>query len=120
MGLEVPAMKRRKPLKTHKRLKARNDKRADAKFKRNFHSREFVEFTNSQPCVFCGETPSECAHAEPRGMGGCGADWTRTFPACTWHHSQYDLHRIPVTKVQVDRYIALHQKRWKRHQAVGI
>lgn len=59
-----------------------NRARKAAAFVRNFHSDEYVRFTRSRPCVFCGGGPCVTAHIKARGMGGCNSDWTQTLPVC--------------------------------------
>lgn len=103
-------------------LPRRNIERAKRLFKRNFHSQKFVEFTRTRPCATCGSRPSQCSHAEPRGMGGCGADWTRIFPQCRDCHRDYGEHygafmdAKRLTTDDIDRFITEHQQAWKRYQ----
>ena len=116
-GRDSLPVKRRRGLVSRAPLRARNDERADSKFARNFHSPEFVEFTRSRPCACgCGYRPSEAAHAEPRGMGGCGADWTRIIPLYWKCHRAYDRHDRPDIEERKEQLIAEHQEAWRKHK----
>lgn len=103
-------------------LPRRNAARTARLFRRNFHSKEFVAFTQSRPCATCNGGPSQCSHAETRGMGGCGADWTRIFPQCGPCHRQYETNRLrflsalSLTADDIERFITEHRRAWERRQ----
>lgn len=98
-------------------IKKRNRERAAWKFERNFHSSEFVDFTRGQVCSCgCGRGPCEAAHGEPRGMEGCGADWTRVFPLFWQCHREFDAHKRPDIEARKEEFIAAHHEKWRRIQ----
>ena len=96
-------MKRRKPLARKSPLRARKglrrgrgrlnrrralggnvaSEKATRRWESAFLSEEFVRFVQSQPCVRCGQVPSEVHHDPTRGAGGT---WLDTTPVCTPSH----------------------------------
>lgn len=70
---------------------------------------------------------NETSHAEARGMGGCGADWTRTFTQCGPCHRFYERNRtefleaLRLTPDDVNQFTIEHQQAWARHaESEGI
>lgn len=72
---------KRSPLKTKL-----NRERAAARFARQFHSAEFVEWMRSRACDCCYKhTPCmEVHHVKTRGAGGT---WRDTVTLCLWCHN---------------------------------
>ena len=89
------------------------------RFARCFHSAEFVEFTQRQPCSVGGCTfgPIECAHNPSRGAGGT---WEDISPLCSFHHRMQ--HTVGVETFQRKLYVdlretnAAHAERWRLRQ----
>ncbi len=55
------------------------------KFKRQFHSDEFLAFTRMQPCAVCFRYPCQAAHNPSRAAGGT---WRDVSPMCPHHHRE--------------------------------
>ena len=79
LGPSASDPKPRKPLKTQ------NKARADKAWVRAFHSQAFLDWIHEQPCVRCGQTPSE-PHHEPT-LGSHRGDWKQVSPLCTSCHT---------------------------------
>lgn len=65
---------------------------------------KYRSWVQSYPCIFCvldglkyPKTPSQCCHAHAGGVGTKCSD-RRTFPACYWHHVEYDAGREHMLK----------------------
>ncbi len=58
--------------------------KAKDRFARQFHSPEFVEWSNLQPCIVCFRYPTECAHNPTRRNG----TWRDVSPLCKTHHRE--------------------------------
>lgn len=83
-------LKRSGPPRRKTRINARNRRRAKWKFKRNFHSKEFVKWTQRQPCMTCGARGrNDVSHVVARGNGGCGGNWKQTIPQCRRCHRAF-------------------------------
>lgn len=76
-------LKASKGLKRGKRLPKRAS-RAGKAWVRQFHSKAFVAWTHEQPCVRCGQTPSEPHHEPLRSQGGT---WKNVSPVCAECHT---------------------------------
>lgn len=100
---------------------ARKKREKREKFKRQFHSDEFVEFTKRRQCAVpgcaCGLL-SECAHNPSRGAGGT---WEDISPLCKLHHA--DQHQMGVATFQkacgirFEQTNAKHCRAWERREA---
>lgn len=65
-------------------------KKKREKFARQFHSAEYVEWSNKQPCVACEWSATsviltQCAHNPSRGAGGT---WENVSPLCPSCHGE--------------------------------
>lgn len=112
-------LKRSSPPRRKKRINGRNRRRAKWKFRRNFHSKEFVKWTKRHPCMTCGaRTSIQVSHVKPRGIGGCGGSWKDTIPQCRTCHRAFEAapktwpahhgHDMPALA-------RLHHARWIEH-----
>ncbi len=117
-------IRREAELRSRKPIRPRNPKRAAWKFKRNFHSVDFVEFTHTRPCWPCGSRDRiQAAHIlEGRKMGGCGGDWRDVGPQCSDCHDEWGrgvetfLRARGLTWADAERAVAEHQAAWAEYQ----
>ena len=68
-------------------MKPINPKRRQSEFARTYHSKARVAWVKAQPCVVCGNTPSENAHVD-NGGAGRKAGYQHIVPLCATHHRQ--------------------------------
>lgn len=76
-----------KPLK-RTRIKPINADRKKKAFKRNFHSKERVEYVQALGCIICDKTPCVNAHVKSRGSGK--GTYKTIVPMCDHHHKELD------------------------------
>lgn len=97
---------KRSPLKTKP-----NREKAAARFARQFHSKEFVEWMQAQRCATCMRGPliphSEVSHIHSRGAGGT---WRDTIPQCKPCHA--DFHRM-------GRETFCSRRGWESHERLS-
>jgi hypothetical protein len=89
MKLKTAAPKpRRKPAgapRGMKRSRLRPKKRSPEEYARIYGSRARVEWVKAQPCVVCGNLPSENAHTVNGGLSRKG-DYQTIIPLCRFDH----------------------------------
>lgn len=97
---------------------ARNPERRERRFRKGFGSEDRAAWVSGQPCIVCGERPSENAHVKSRGAGGTKED---VVPMCRYHHQQQhdigvqsfsELHHIDLTRAARETH-----QRWLEHVA---
>jgi hypothetical protein len=86
---------RHTPLKSGKRIKARNPERRAKELDRAHGDPDFRSWIKRRPCVVCGRTPCDAAHLKSGGTGRKD-DVSATVPMCSTigsyvgHHDEYD------------------------------
>lgn len=97
MKRSAPIRRSSKPIK-RSRVRPRNAKRRTSEWARAYGSKARVQWVKSQPCILCGERPSENAHIRTGGMGR-KADACLIVPLCRTHHEGF--HRFGKAKMEL-------------------
>ena len=120
-------MKRGKPIARTTRVKPVNKERKAAEFERTYGGKPRVEWGKDQPCLICGNIPSENAHVPSRSGMSRKGDAKHTVPLCAWHHTDGDdsLHALNKAGfnakhgLDLDHEAAIHNARWLQHVATA-
>jgi len=94
MALRRTPLARKSELKRGARIAPANRKRKRERYERDF-GLEKAAWIRTLPCLGCGRTPSEAAHAKSRGAGGTAA---HLVPLC--HKCHREQHQVGILTFQ--------------------
>ena len=91
-----------------------NARRKAEKFARQFHSAEFVEWSNIQPSAVSFRWPTVCAHNPTRGAGGT---WRDITPLTDSEHKEQHAHGMETFQrkygIRFEQTNAQHTRAWE-------
>jgi hypothetical protein len=111
MALRRTPLARKSELKRGTRIAPANKKRRAKRYRETF-GLEKAAWVRTLPCLGCGRTPSEAAHAKSRGAGGTAA---HLVPLC--HRCHREQHQVGILTFQASRRLDLLSEAEHYHRA---